>query len=209
MAKTQVDKILDTDFSKLPSARDLYTEFLRETEIEKYKEEKYVIAELMKGKTKKSIVHELSLMHPPGVFNVTDLNGFIERNKELTSKLEREKKALSRRHLDAKVKIEEELAELAMYTKTLIKKYDEQGDNASTINAIKTLSDLIMRFGKMAGYLDAPSNNSEKTNIIQIISENKSDVASKLVEANFSMYNKKNAKNLSEPEGPKNQTSNS
>ena len=121
MAKSQVDKILESDFLKLPKAEDLYAEFITQTNIEKVKEEDFVTRELLKGKTQQSIIKELSLMHPEGKFSVDDLNKFLERNRQLVSILEKEKTALARRHLDAKAKLEEELAQLAMYTKNLIK----------------------------------------------------------------------------------------
>lgn len=188
MAKDKVNEIIQNGFLELPTGRELYQEFVRESQIEKSKEEDYVIRSLMKGMTKKGIVKELVLKHPQEKFSVDDINRFLDRNKDIVELLEKEKSQLARRHLDAKVKIEEEIAEVAMFTKKLISKYDEQKDNASTLQAINTLMKLLVNYSKIAGFYDAHSDQPTNQNIIQIISEKNSTIASKMVEADFKMH---------------------
>lgn len=203
MAKNPVNKIIETDFLKLPKASELYSEFIGQSKIEKLKEEKFVTGELMLGKTQASIVKELSLKHPEENFSKSDIDMFLERNREIVSDLERQKTALARRHLNAKAKLEEELASLAMYTKKLIMEYHDKGDSTATLNAIKILSDLLVRFGKMAGFMDtAPQTN---VNITQIMSEKHSEKASRIVEANFKMVDLKKDEEDSNRETQSNQ----
>ena len=188
MEKDKINEILNTDFKKLPSANELYKEMMGQSEIERFKLEDYVLDQIIRGKTKTSIIRDISAREPEGKFSMNDLEKFIERNKQVTQSLEKQKTSLARRHLNAKANVEEELAQVAMFTKQLIKKYDGRNDHANTISAIKAFEGLLVRYAKLAGFWNTDMDETPK-NIIQIISDKKSDVAQKIVRADFKMVN--------------------
>lgn len=190
----KINEILKMDFSRLPLATELYKEYMGKTKIEEVQEEEYVIDQLMKGRTKKSVIQELGMKYPERKFTLLDLNKFLERNDSFTKELDKQNNQLARRHLNAKVKLEEELAQLYVFTKDLTTKYKEQGDNQSTLMGVRTLSDLIMRFSKLAGFWDDRSSSSSPQNVINIVTDQKADVAKKIIRADFNMVdmNEKN-----------------
>ncbi len=189
----KINDILTTDFTELPSTNDIYNSFIAKSKIEELKEEMYVVDQLVKGKSKKAIVQDLKMKYPEKGLSMYDLNKFMERNDSLTKELQQKNNALARRHLNAKVKLEEELAQLYMFTKDLSYQYKEEKDNQSTLIAIRTLSDLIMKFSKLAGFWGDDSHERPQ-NVINIVTDQKSDVAKKIIRADFNMV-KQNEEN--------------
>ena len=188
MSKDRVKDIIETDFSKLPNANELYKEFVSISEIEKVKEEDFVIDQLMRGRTKSSIIKELSMKHPTNSFSDYDMTKFLDRNDQIVKELEKQKTQLARRHLNAKVKIEEEMAQMFLYTKKLVDEYRSQGDNNNTVAALRTAMDMMVKYSKLAGFYGEDAKVKEPTkNVINIITDQKANIAKKIVKANFNL----------------------
>src|SRR4030042_3778051 len=122
--------------AKIPCIIDLYKEIIGITQIEKYKQEDYVIRELVKGTPISQIVIELQNKHQSGGFRRREVEKFIERSEELNVLLNKEKNSLAKRWLKAKTDLIEELAQLAAYTKNLIPELRKEKDNNNTLKAI-------------------------------------------------------------------------
>lgn len=150
MSKDRVKNIIEDNF-KMPRTLDLYKEFIGKTQIEIYKEEDFVIHSLMKGDPKIKIINTLKDKYPEGKFSYDDIDKFIERSDELHKVLKIDKGSLYKRWLKAKTNCMEELAQLAVYTKGLIPKLQEQRDNTNTLKAVQTMQGLILNMMELEG----------------------------------------------------------
>lgn len=191
MSKSKVDDVLNTDFSNLPNANELYRELQNQTKIERYKEEDTVIKSLLSGKKKNSIVRDLNLKYPEAKFKQEDLDKFMERNQEVTKALEKAKNQLSRRHFAAKVQIEEKMADVILMVERLIKKYDDKEDPQSTISALNVLNKSIMNYSKIAGFLDDNQGEEDNRSVIKRVSDEKESLAEKAHDASFKIIDDK------------------
>ena len=186
---SEVDKFLDDGFN-LKDVQKEYKKFTAKSVIEDIGEEDYVIKEIMLGKKSHYILKTLNLKYPEMKFGKKDFDHFLDRHREITKYLSEKNNAMAKRHLAARTEVEEELANVALFTRQLINKYDNQNDAPATINAIKALNQTIMNYSKIAGFTEA--KESKKTqNIINIVSDRHEKLADKVLKANFKMLEEK------------------
>lgn len=186
MGKTKVDDILNTDFSKLPKADQLYHAMQKKTKIETAKEEDNVLRKVLAGEKKSVILDYLNNKHKELEFNHNDLNKFLERNQDVTKALEKENTSLAKRHLNAKVQIEEKLANIILFTEQLIKKYDSTEDAQSTIAALNVLNKSIMNYAKLSGLMEEKSEGEKiAQSIVDKISDKHQSLAKRAHNAEF------------------------
>jgi len=162
---------------------ELLSEFRRRSSIEIAKEEAFVFKQLVNGVPKTIICEELKKKHPDLIFSINDIKTFLEHNNELVDKMKCELGNTARRHLSAKAKIEEELASLYLFTKELLKKYDQEGDNNSTLGAIKALNQTLVNYCRLTGI--GNFSNKGDTNIAVNVGNEKRNAGT--LEANFKM----------------------
>ena len=161
-----------------------YEKFTSQSRIESFGEEDYVIKEMMLGKKPNYIIKTLNMKYPDVKFGKKDITDFLDRHRELTKYFKDKNNKLVKRHLAARTEVEEELANMALFCRNLITKYDSNNDSSATIAAIKALNTTIMNYSKIAGMLEAPEKKETK-NIINIVSERHEKLANKLLGANF------------------------
>ena len=187
--KTEVDKFLDQGFN-FKDMKEEYKQFVSKSKIEDYGEEDYVVKELMLGKKPSYIIKTLNLKYPDEKFYNKDVDHFLDRHRELMKYFRNKNNVMAKRHLAARTEVEEELANVALFTRQLITKYDNQNDNSSTINAIKALNQTIMNYSKIAGFTE-PQEKKETKNIINIVSDRHSKLADKLLKSDFDLIEDK------------------
>lgn len=167
--KTKVDEILQTNYTNLPATVDLFREFIKISNIEKCKEEGFVLREMLNGKKPNEIIKALRRKHPNYYFNHNDFNRFLERNKEIRNILEKENKIVARRFKVARAEVEETMKDLLLFNKELIRNLYNKEDDTNLIAAIRTLNQTIMNYAKLAGYLD--ESEKRNVNIVNLISD--------------------------------------
>ena len=168
--KTEIDKVLEFDAMKLPATMDLVREFIRKSHIETYKEEGYVMRQLLQGKKPFTIVKALRRKHPGIAFDNADFNRFIERNKEIREILEKENKISARRFKAARADVEEMMNDLMLFNKEVVRDLAKKEDATNLVAAIRTLNQTIMNYSKISGYLDE-HRSGNVTNIVNLISD--------------------------------------
>jgi len=167
--KTKVDEILQTNYMNLPATADLFREFIKISNIEKCKEEGFVLREMLKGKKPNEIIKALRRKHPDYYFDHNDFNRFLERNKEIRDILEKENKVVARRFKAARAEVEEIMKDLLLFNKELIRDLYNKEDDTNLIAAIRALNQTIMNYAKLAGYLD--ESEKRNVNIVNLISD--------------------------------------
>jgi hypothetical protein len=112
---------------------------------------------------------------------------FISRNKDLMRKMKDITTISSRRILAAKADCEEKLADLALFTEALVKKYDDKGNDSATLGAIKMLNITLMNYMKIAGFVDDGSKSAEYSgdDVMRKVSEKNKSLGEKVMDANF------------------------
>lgn len=153
------------DELKLPRTLNLYKEFIGKTQIEIYKQEDFVIKELVKGTSINALIPMLKEKVPEGIFTRKDCEKFIERSDELHQLLSKDKTSLARRWLKARGDLTEELAQLAAYTKGLIPKLQEQEDNTNTLRAIVAFQNILMNYAQLEGVMKKGTQVNTQVNI--------------------------------------------
>lgn len=159
-----INSVLKEHF-KMPRTLDLYKEFIGKTEIERYKQEDFVIKELVKGTPITQILASLKNKVPEGIFTRTDVEKFIERSDELHDIIGKDNTLLSKRWLKAKTDLTEELAQLAAYTKGLIPKLQDQKDNTNTLRAIVAFQNILMNYALLEGVTKKSTQVNTQVNI--------------------------------------------
>lgn len=173
---------------KLPAVMDantLYKEFIGLTNIERVKEQDYVLKSLMRGKSKNEIVSFLSKKHPDYNFNYYDLEKFMARNQKIVQAMGKEVEMSARRTLEAKEQCSEMLAGLALYTQNLVKEFRSEGDNTNTVAAIRALNGTLENYMKVEGIVDSKSDQPQVVNVVNAVSEGKSRLKDKIHRADF------------------------
>lgn len=181
-AETTEDVVKEIMQRKLPTlvgANDLYKAFLGETNIERVKEETYVMKELLKGTTKNKIIETLKAKYPDYSFNYDDMERFIARNDEIVAAMGQEATLLARRHLEAKTQCHEHLAAVALFTEKLIEKYDREDDRTNTVAAIRVLNQTLENVMKLQGHLQ-PDQQTNVINLVNAASSNKGKLKDRL-----------------------------
>ena len=157
-----------------------------QTKIEEHKEEDFVIRSIFQGKPKNYIVDELNRKHPEVEINTKDIDRYIQSNSKIFELANNYKIASARRFFEARADVEEKMAQLILFTESLIKKYDDKGDNQSTVAALNILNKTLMNYAKLAGYMENEEKKEVK-NIINIVSDRHSRLASQVISADFKM----------------------
>jgi len=170
MVKSQVDEIIETDYENLPMARDLYREFIKKSNIEKVKEERFVLKELMSGKKSQEILSELKKKHPDTEFTNEDFERFMERNREVMKFLQKDISTASRRFQNARAEIEETMRDLYLFNREVVRDLAEKEDATNLVAAIRALNMTVMNYAKLAGILDL-NENKPNVNIVNVISD--------------------------------------
>ena len=83
--QTTADVVKDVVEKQLPTlvgATDLYKAFLGQSNVEKVKEEDWVMREILKGTSRNKIIQTLQAKYPETYFSYDDLEKFIARNNE-------------------------------------------------------------------------------------------------------------------------------
>lgn len=180
----EVDKVLD-QLPAMINANDLYREFIGLTDIERFKEEDYVLRSLLRGHTRAAIIRGLQEKHPDGTFTVTDFEKFLARNQEVVKSMGKEVTMSARRHLAARAQCGEMLAGLALYTQKMITEFRAEGDNTNTVAAIRALNSTLENYMKLEGMVGPENEGGKVVNIINTISDNKTRLKDKIHNANF------------------------
>jgi len=169
-------------FPKGAEINDILNSFREKTQVEKLKEESFVFKELVNGVPMVRIGEKLTAKHNINV-NSSDIKKFLERNQEIVKSLQLKDNNDNRRHIIARTNLEEELSGLYLFTKELLKKFDKEGDNTSTLGAIKALNMTLVNYCKLIGAGGfAPSD--QQVNVEVNVGEKRN---AKTLEANFSM----------------------
>lgn len=189
MSDKKASEVMREAADKLPTVMDantLYNEFIGMTNIERVKEEDYVIKSLMRGKSKNEIVDFLSKKHPDHNFNYYDLEKFMAKNHKLVKAMGQEVEMSARRTLRAKEECSEMLAGLALYTQNLVKDFRAEGDNTNTVAAIRALNGTLENYMKVEGIIEKKSDQPQVVNVVNAVSEGKSRLKEKIHRADFS-----------------------
>jgi len=168
--KTEVDNIIDTNYLDLPNAKDLYREFIKQSNIEKYKEERFVLSSLMQGKKYNEINSELRIRHPDVDFNKEDFERFLERNREVTEYLKHGISTVARRFNVARADVEMMMRDLMLFNKEVVRDLAKKEDATNLVAAIRALNQTVMNYAKLAGFLEE-SESKQPINIVNVISD--------------------------------------
>lgn len=179
-------EVVEEHLPTVLSANDLYKSFIGLTNIERVKEEDYVLRALLRAESKKKIIETLSAKYPDMKFHYEDLERFIARNQEVVQAMGKEVALTARRHLQAREKCSDVLAGLALYTQKLITELREEGDNTNTIGAIRALNTTLENYMKLEGMIGTQQQEGGKViNIINTSGE-KRGLRDKVHSVNFS-----------------------
>jgi len=171
----------------LPVAMDvnlLYSSFIGKTTIEEVSEEDFVIKSLYQGKTKNWIVETLKKKHPEHKFNYDDLEKFMARNRSIVEAMGKEVTLSARRHLKARVDIEENLAGLSLYVQDMVLRMKEEGDHTNEVAAVRALNTTLENYMKISGMI-GPAEGGKVINIINTLSDKKGGLRDRVHNANF------------------------
>lgn len=173
----EVIKALQLYDQYAPPVNLLYKEFIGKTHIEKHELEDFVVEKIVRGHSLASIAKELDNRVPNKLSHrtwVEDIQKFMERSDILLTYFERDRTALAKRHIDAKAKVEEELAELIVFTKRLLIESKNRGELQNSIAAANALSKIYNQYNQLVGFA-APkvSAPAVQTNVLINLSEQK------------------------------------
>lgn len=183
--------IIKTDFDTVATnMTDIYQMFIKKTNIEKVGEEQFVLSELIKGTSIAEILTRLKERHPGEIFTRDQVDKFLERNGEALRFLKKEGRIDMKKHLLAKEQVDRKMAGMIMLTENLLKEaYDSRTSNREGFNnalkAINSLNSTISIYLKFAGYDNPEKEKTINVNIVQQISENKSSLSNRILEADF------------------------
>jgi len=190
MTRTKAEKQIKKTLDNLPvvfGVNDLYKAFIGMTNIEKAREEDFVLREVMRGKKKNEIINVLKVKHPDMKFNYDDLEKFLARHKEIVQAMGKEVSLSAKRHLTAKAECSEMLAGLALYTQKLIQDFNNEGDHTNTVGAIRALNTTLENYMKLEGMIGTQQEGGKVVNIINTISDRHKGVADRVHSANFTV----------------------
>ena len=136
-------------------------EMQRLNKIAVLKEEEYVIRSVLRGRSISSVIRDLRKKYPKDNIQRKDLDEFMALYKEVIfHKYTDIEKGYVRRLLKSQEGLTNELVDLAIKAKLMTNKYDEAGDNANAVGALRTTADIFMKFAKIQGLAnDQPEIN--------------------------------------------------
>jgi len=178
------EQVIQAGDVRVEKALDLYKEFLGETDIEKCREENFVIKQLMLGKKDWDIRQELKAKHPNFKFSKEDFEKFLVRNDDVVHYLETRSTATARRHIQAKVQIEEHLSNLLLFSEKLAIEARNKGEIQNSVAAVRAAADVLAKVAKMMGY--ETETQQQPQNIINIITDRHSKLKDRVHAADFS-----------------------
>lgn len=169
-----LNEIFNKDFAELPKAYDLYNEFIGMSEIERLKEEDFVLKSIMSGKSERDILKSLKHKYPDKADKITqgEIVKFIERNRDVTEQMTRYVGINARRHFLAKSQCFETLSSLALYTQKLIVDLRKEKDNTNTIAAIRAFHTTLKTIMELENMIKPKHDiDSGGKTVINIISD--------------------------------------
>lgn len=136
------------------------------------KEEDNVIRDLIRGTSKTKVLAGLQKKYPEESITAGNLDSFLMEYRHV---LDNEVLKLSKDHARRIVKSQEgltnELIDLAVTSKDLIAKFQQDDDNTNTIAAIKAASDIFMKVGKVQGIFEEKPEVSVNIQMDKVINE--------------------------------------
>lgn len=179
----EMKKVVDELLPTVLNGNTLYNAFLGLTNIEKAKQEDYVIKEMVKGTKKSQILSYLNDNYPEYVFTYPDLDKFLAKNPEIFRALGKKVESSAIRYLNAKADVMDRMAGLIAYTENLVTKLENQGDNTNTVGAIRALQNSYMDMAKLQGFLK-DDGKSVNVNIVQQL-DSRRDSTRKVIDADY------------------------
>lgn len=183
LGKTLAEDALDIGNTRVERALTLYKEYLGETSIEKTKEESFVLEQLLLGTSGLNIRRKLKEKHPEFTFSGEDFEKFLVRNDEAVKYLSNRNTSKARRHIQARLQIEEHLASLLLFSEQLAIEAREKGELGNSIGAVRAALDGVGKIAKVMGY--ETEGEAKTQNIINIFSDKHSKLRDRVHAANF------------------------
>lgn len=119
------------------------------------KEEDNIIRAMIRGKSKSKILAELQERHPDENITKRDLEDFLYLYKDVfMDEAKKLQTAYGRRLIKQQEGLTNELIDLALKTKRLVDKFEEEGDNTNTVGALRVAADIFMKVGKVSGIFE-------------------------------------------------------
>jgi len=148
------------------------------------KEEDFVIRSLLRGVSQKKIIDTLKEKYPEESITKRDLDEFMYLYKDvLHNEIQKTKSSYGRRLMKQQEGLTNELIDLAVKTKLLVDKFQEEGDNTNTVGALRVAADIFMKVGKVQGiFNDGPeiNVNMKMDKIVSEITSNDSEFKRKI-----------------------------
>jgi len=134
---------------------DMLKEMAKVCKISLLKEEDEVIRAIIRSKPKTEILRELQTKYPHENLKMTDLDDFLIAYKDIFfDEAKKLQTAYGRRLIKQQEGLTNELVDLAITTKRLVNKFEEEGDNTNTVGALRVAADIYMKVGKVQGIFD-------------------------------------------------------
>lgn len=119
------------------------------------KEEDNIIRDIIRGKPRTKVLLELQKRHPSEDIIKRDLDDFLYLYKDIfMDEAKKLQTAYGRRMIKQQEGLTNELVDLALKTKQLVNKFDEEGDNTNTVGALRVAADIFMKVGKVNGVFE-------------------------------------------------------
>lgn len=157
-------------FNKLPSIQELIKEIRLPNKIETEQEEDFVIRSFLRHGSVSKIIKELNERNKGLKFTDNDVKEFLMEYKDAIKKeSEIIHKQTTRRMMKTKEGLTHELLDLAEFSVSLAKKYDDADDHTSAISAIKAAADIFYRNAKIEGILDEKTTININTQMDKLV----------------------------------------
>lgn len=116
-----------------------------------YKEEDNVIRDIIRGKSKNSILKDLKNKYSD--ITMTDIDNFIVLYKDTLYRAKNDlEKAYNRRLVNSYQGLTNNLTDLAIKANHLVDKYDNAEDNTNAVAALRVAADIFMKVAKLEGH---------------------------------------------------------
>lgn len=161
------------------TVNEILQEFKHISIISKLKEEDNVIREIIRGIPRTKILERLQSLYPEENITKNDLDGFLLYYKDVfQDEAKKLQSSYGRRIMKQQEGLTNELLDLAITTKNLINKFQEDDDNTNTVGAIRVAADIFMKVGKIQGvFNDSPeiNLNMKMDKVVQNIASGSTD----------------------------------
>ena len=137
------------------TVQDMLAEMAKVCKISLLKEEDEVIRAIIRSKSKAQILRDLQTKYPKENLNMKDIDDFLIAYKDVFfDEAKKMQTAYGRRMIKQQEGLTNELIDLAITSKRLINKYEEQDDNTNTVGVLRVAADIYMKVGKVQGIFD-------------------------------------------------------